>query len=129
MMLLGGLSNVRHHDHTKFYEDIIQLCEFSARAGVGRVGAWRFLPLLLAVAQSARHDAYHDGFFRDAVHRWAAFDSADLFCNWSAGRRSLGLMDFEDTQLMPNQALQRTRHGVVVCNRSVPWAGSLSLGR
>ena len=29
----------------------------------------------------------------------------------------------------PNHALQRTRHGVVVCNRSVPRAGSLSLGR
>ena len=28
-----------------------------------------------------------------------------------------------------NQALRRTRHGVSVCNRSVPWAGSLSLGR
>ena len=29
----------------------------------------------------------------------------------------------------PNHALQRTRHGVVVCNRCVPCAGSLSLGR
>jgi len=28
-----------------------------------------------------------------------------------------------------NHALQRTRHDVVVCNRRVPWAGSLSLGR
>ena len=30
---------------------------------------------------------------------------------------------------MPNHALQRTRHGVVVRDRSVPCAGSLSLGR
>ena len=30
---------------------------------------------------------------------------------------------------LPNHALQRTRHGVVVCNRCVPWAGSLSSGR
>jgi hypothetical protein len=29
----------------------------------------------------------------------------------------------------PNHALQRTRHGVVVGNRGVPCAGSLSLGR
>ncbi len=29
----------------------------------------------------------------------------------------------------PNHALQRTRHGVAVGNRCVPWAGSLSLGR
>ena len=29
----------------------------------------------------------------------------------------------------PNHALQRTRHGVVVCNRCVPCAGSLSSGR
>ncbi len=28
-----------------------------------------------------------------------------------------------------NHALQRTRHGVAVYNRCVPWAGSLSLGR
>jgi hypothetical protein len=28
-----------------------------------------------------------------------------------------------------NHALQRTRHGVVVGNRRVPCAGSLSLGR
>ena len=28
-----------------------------------------------------------------------------------------------------NHALQRTRHSVAVCNRSVPQAGSLSLGR
>ena len=28
-----------------------------------------------------------------------------------------------------NHALQRTRHGVAVCNRCVSWAGSLSLGR
>ena len=27
-----------------------------------------------------------------------------------------------------NHALQRTRHGVTVCNPRVPWAGSLSLG-
>ncbi len=31
--------------------------------------------------------------------------------------------------LMPNHALQRTRQGAVVCNRGVPRAGSLSLGR
>jgi len=29
----------------------------------------------------------------------------------------------------PNHALQRTRHGVAVCNPCVPRAGSLSLGR
>ena len=29
----------------------------------------------------------------------------------------------------PNHALQRTRHGAVVCTRGVSWAGSLSLGR
>jgi len=28
-----------------------------------------------------------------------------------------------------NHALQRTRHVAVVCNRGVPWAGPLSLGR
>ena|SRR6185437_1422569 len=28
--------------------------------------------------------------------------------------------------MTPNQALQRTRHGVVVGNHCVPWAGSLS---
>ncbi len=28
-----------------------------------------------------------------------------------------------------NHALQRTRRGVAVCNRCVPCAGSLSLGR
>jgi len=27
----------------------------------------------------------------------------------------------------PNHALQRTRHGAVVCNRGIPRAGSLSL--
>ena len=31
--------------------------------------------------------------------------------------------------LWPNHALQRTRHDAVVCNRGVPRAGSLSLGR
>ena len=34
-----------------------------------------------------------------------------------------------DSPKMPNHALQRTRHGVAVCNRCVPCAGSLSLGR
>ena len=29
----------------------------------------------------------------------------------------------------PNHVLQRTRHGVGICNPCVPWAGSLSLGR
>ena len=33
------------------------------------------------------------------------------------------------TREQANHALQRTRHGVVVCNRGVPRAGSLSLGR
>ncbi len=33
------------------------------------------------------------------------------------------------TILPPNHALQRTRHSVVVCNRRVSCAGSLSLGR
>jgi hypothetical protein len=33
------------------------------------------------------------------------------------------------TMTPPNHALQRTRHGVVVCNPRVPCAGSLSLGR
>jgi hypothetical protein len=33
------------------------------------------------------------------------------------------------TILWSNHALQRTRRSVVVCNRSVPCAGSLSLGR
>jgi hypothetical protein len=33
------------------------------------------------------------------------------------------------TTLWPNHALQRTRHDAVVCNRCVPCAGSLSLGR
>jgi hypothetical protein len=28
---------------------------------------------------------------------------------------------------LPNHALQRTRHGVAVCNPRVPCAGSLSL--
>jgi hypothetical protein len=32
-------------------------------------------------------------------------------------------------KLPPNHALQRTRHGVVVCNRGVPWAGPLSFCR
>jgi len=30
---------------------------------------------------------------------------------------------------MPNHALQRTRRERRGCNRCVPWAGSLSLGR
>ena len=34
-----------------------------------------------------------------------------------------------DSHKTANHALQRTRHDVVVCNRRVPWAGSLSLGR
>jgi hypothetical protein len=34
-----------------------------------------------------------------------------------------------DVDVLANHALQRTRHGVVVCNPHVPWAGSLSLGR
>ena len=29
----------------------------------------------------------------------------------------------------PNHALQRTRPSRYGCNRGVPWAGSLSLGR
>jgi len=33
------------------------------------------------------------------------------------------------TTLWPNKVLQRTRHGVVVCNHCVPRAGSLGLGR
>ena len=41
----------------------------------------------------------------------------------------LDLMTLSDTNQPPNHALQRTRHGVVVCNRCVPWDGSLSLGR
>ena len=31
--------------------------------------------------------------------------------------------------MTPDHALQRTRHGVVVGNHFVPYAGSLSLGR
>jgi hypothetical protein len=36
---------------------------------------------------------------------------------------------FVISQIMPNHALQRTRHDAVVGNRCVPRAGSLSLGR
>ena len=32
-------------------------------------------------------------------------------------------------KMQANHALQRTRHGVAVCNRCVPWAGSLSFCR
>ena len=34
-----------------------------------------------------------------------------------------------EEMLRSNHALQRTRRGRRGCNRGVPWAGSLSLGR
>jgi len=79
------------------------LSEFSAGAGIGRVGALHPLPLFIAVAQSARHDTHHDGLFWDAVHRLAAFDSAPLLCGRRRSFRTFWIMDFEDTQLMPKQ--------------------------
>jgi hypothetical protein len=39
------------------------------------------------------------------------------------------LLESDITTKPSNHALQRTRHGVVVCNHRVPRAGSLSLGR
>lgn len=39
----------------------------------------------------------------------------------------MALFTLSDRRVMPNQALQRTRHGVVVCNPRVPRAGPLSL--
>jgi hypothetical protein len=50
-----------------------------------------------------------------------------LFCLHPNGRRKEMSMSLDP--LPPNHALLRTRHGVVVCNRGVPRAGSLSLGR
>ncbi len=41
--------------------------------------------------------------------------------------RALILFRLRDER--PNHALQRTRPGRSGCNRAVPWAGSLSLGR
>jgi hypothetical protein len=46
------------------------------------------------------------------------------------GQSQMRIMGFECmTMSWPNKTLQRTRHGVAVCNRRVPCAGSLSLGR
>jgi hypothetical protein len=55
---------------------------------------------------------------------------ADMQLHWSCSLERTAL----DTHVFrmkpwPNQALQRTRHGVVVSNPCVPCAGSLSLGR
>ena len=49
--------------------------------------------------------------------------------DYSFARGQIQIRTLTKDMLLPNHALQRTRHGVVVCNRCVPWAGSLSLGR
>jgi hypothetical protein len=89
--------------HAEFYENRNQLSELPARAGVGSIRIRRILPLLFAVAQSARHDPHHDGLFWDAVHRMATADSDPVSDGCSGGCRTFGLMDVEDTQLMPDQ--------------------------
>jgi hypothetical protein len=81
---------------TPNYEDCNQLSELPARAGVGSIGIRRILPMLFAVAQSARHDPHHDGLFWDAVHRMATADSDPVSDVCSGGCWAVGLMGFEE---------------------------------
>jgi len=84
-------------------------------------GAWQLVGIFHA--SSLRWEFVGDAIRVFAHWHTSAFDDPadDSAFIWN-GR-------FFEYEKRPNHALQRTRHGVVVCNRGVPCAGSLSLGR
>ena len=81
------------------------------------------------------------------IESFTLHSAASLMVGWTTGHQSrfatsphfpsLSSLSFNGylhhhqrvTPMTANHALQRTRHGVVVCNSRVPCAGSLSLGR